>query len=147
MQTFMPYPSFFDTAKVLDNKRLGKQITEARQILTALTVGSGWINHPIVSMWRGYEEELKHYINTMQYEWQFKRGFNYNDLMLRANPTWENVPVWFRDEVFRSHRANLVKKDPEYYIPHFGDLPWEPYIWWKPEKGFYHSINGKITTL
>lgn len=33
MQTFLPYPDFAESAKVLDNGRLGKQRLEAKQIL------------------------------------------------------------------------------------------------------------------
>lgn len=33
MQTFLPFPDFARSAKVLDNKRLGKQRIEAKQIL------------------------------------------------------------------------------------------------------------------
>ena len=36
MQTFLPYPDFERSAKVLDNKRLGKQRVEVLQILNVL---------------------------------------------------------------------------------------------------------------
>jgi hypothetical protein len=36
MQTFMTHDNYVDTAKALDNKRLGKQRVEAYQILKAL---------------------------------------------------------------------------------------------------------------
>jgi len=39
MQTFLPYPDFVQTSKVLDNKRLGKQRVEALQILQVLAIG------------------------------------------------------------------------------------------------------------
>ena len=39
MQTFLPYKSFVESAKVLDNKRLGKQRVEAYQILKTLLHG------------------------------------------------------------------------------------------------------------
>ena len=38
MQTFLPYPDFAESAKVLDNKRLGKQRVECLQIMKALKV-------------------------------------------------------------------------------------------------------------
>ncbi len=53
MQTFLPYPDFKRSAKVLDYRRLGKQRVEALQILKALQVENyGWRNHPIVKMWK-----------------------------------------------------------------------------------------------
>ena len=61
MQTFLPYPSFEETASILDYRRLGKQRIEAFQIHNIITqphyVGS-WAHHPAVKMWRGYENAL-----------------------------------------------------------------------------------------
>lgn len=49
MQTFLPFPSFIESARVLDNKRLCKQRVECLQILKALHDPSyGWQNHPAV---------------------------------------------------------------------------------------------------
>ena len=36
MQTFLPYESFEDTAKVLDYRRLGKQRVEGMQIINTI---------------------------------------------------------------------------------------------------------------
>ena len=69
MQTFLPYASFEDVARTLDRKRLGKQRVEGMQILNVLAKPPGytgaWANHPAVKMWRGYENALKQYVNTM----------------------------------------------------------------------------------
>jgi hypothetical protein len=62
MQTFLPYKDFKKSAKVLDNKRLGKQRVEAFQILNILlgrTKTKGWRNHPAVLMWKGHSNALK----------------------------------------------------------------------------------------
>ena len=37
MQTFLPYPSFEETASILDYRRLGKQRVEGFQILNIIT--------------------------------------------------------------------------------------------------------------
>ena len=43
MQTFLPYPDFIASARVLDSKRLGKQRVEALQVLRGLIrPGYGW---------------------------------------------------------------------------------------------------------
>lgn len=56
MQTFLPYPDFAQSAKVLDRQRLGKQRLEVLDIINALLcIKQGWKNHPIVKAWRGYE--------------------------------------------------------------------------------------------
>lgn len=39
MQTFLPYPQFWESARVLDRQRLGKQRVEALQILKVLQQG------------------------------------------------------------------------------------------------------------
>ena len=59
MQTFLPYESFAESAKVLDWRRLGKQRVEGMQIIKAITGEKrldgkpykGWINHPASVMW------------------------------------------------------------------------------------------------
>jgi len=68
MQTFLPYASFEETASILDWRRLGKQRVEGLQIINILTmpdyVGS-WRNHPSVKMWRGFENALPLYGNSI----------------------------------------------------------------------------------
>src|ERR671916_568603 len=62
MQTFLPYPDFLDSARALDQKRLGKQRVETIQVLRGLVQpGYGWRHHPAVKMWSGYEEALVRY--------------------------------------------------------------------------------------
>ena len=83
MQTFLPYKSFEKTAECLDYRRLGKQRVEALQIFNALTgvptksgkSYTGWLNHPAVIMWKGYEEALLLYKNKMIEE-RILRGYN-----------------------------------------------------------------------
>ncbi len=62
MQTFLPHPDFEQSARSLDQKRLGKQRVECIQVVRGLTWEKyGWKNHPAVKMWRGYEEALGRY--------------------------------------------------------------------------------------
>ena len=66
MQTFLPHINYLKVARVLDNKRLNKQILEGYQILNTLSGRStGWIHHPAVKMWRGAENELWMYVRSM----------------------------------------------------------------------------------
>ena len=59
VNTFLPYPDFVKSAKILDYKRLGKQRVEAWQILRALRGETkGWRNHPATNLWRGHEKAL-----------------------------------------------------------------------------------------
>jgi hypothetical protein len=132
MQTFLPYKSYFLSAKCLDWRRLGKQRVEAYQILNVLlarTGKDGWKNHPAVKMWRGYESSLALYFNTIVEEWIF-RGYNNN---MKFEPVEFEIidPPWLGDErLHSSHRANLLRKDFTYYRK-FGwrEEPAEGYFW------------------
>ena len=130
MQTFLPYPDFERSAITLDWRRLGKQRVEAKQILNALKRQSGgWVNHPAVLMWRGYDEALKLYANAMILEWE-ERGYN-NNMELYLATTDITYPSWLGNDKFHaSHRSNLLRKDKEYY----GQFGWAepddlPYYW------------------
>jgi hypothetical protein len=143
MQTFMPLPSFADSARCLDYRRLGKQRVECKQLLQALEVPVGgalpekpssWRNHPAAKIWQGFEHSLATYAAVVCREW---RSRGYRDSLL---PQFEDslgslavtdLPQWFGLQEFHAaHRSNLLRKLPEHYSQ-FGwaesrDLP---YIW------------------
>jgi hypothetical protein len=140
MQTFLPYPSFEESARVLDQARLGKQRVEALQVLRAITVPDyGWRHHPAAKMWRGYVPALAKYALAMTDEW-IARGHadSVRAQVLAFAPEVDlltqdelELPPWIGDDaVHLSHRLNLVRKDPVFYGPKFpgvtGDLP---YVW------------------
>jgi hypothetical protein len=140
VQTFLPYASFTESARVLDYKRLGKQRVEVKQILNALDGNSkGWTNHPATNMWRGYEAALALYGVKMCQEW-ILRG--YKDSLLpefqarfaRDHRSLDN-PAWLGDaRLHISHQSNLIRKDPTFYQPIFGDVPSDiPYFWWSQD--------------
>lgn len=130
MQTFLPFKSFYHTAQALDNKRLNKQILECYQILNVLSNDdphAGWRNHPAVKMWRGFEMGLYQYAMVMIEEAN-NRGIktennlrNLDNLNERAYKNWGyGMPFWMDDKkvmarVTTTHKANLYRKDPEYY--------------------------------
>lgn len=142
MQTFLPYSNFARSAAVLDRQRLGKQRVEAKQILTALTEGGGWANHPAVRMWRGFEPALAEYGWWICSEWI---GRGYRDSLLDwfdVRRDWvPALPLWLGDEAFHaSHRSNLLRKLPE----HYGQFGWSeppdlPYVWPTNEKELGHA--------
>jgi hypothetical protein len=146
MQTFLPLPSFRESAKCLDNKRLGKQRVECKQILLCLDVSvgahrpgkRGWRNHPAVLMWSGHEVALLVYGIVMCREWT-ARGFQdnlqaeflaaYNKL--RPTISSNRYPPWFGDPEFHSsHRSSLLRKDLRHYSRFGWDDPiYLPYFW------------------
>ena len=140
MQTFLPLPSFSESARILDNKRLGKQRVECLQILNVLSGKSkknkhgniAWSNHPAVLMWKGYESCLAHYGMTICDEWK-KRGFKdtcYDKIkMFLIGPIF--YPTWIGNDSFHaSHRSNLLRKNKSFYgVYGWTEPPTLPYIW------------------
>ena len=147
MQTFLPHPNFKKTAKVLDYRRLGKQRVEGMQIINAIENPNpqGWKNHPIVIMWTPYTECLKLYTNTIITEW-IERGYNNNMRFYDIKPNMDmiDIPHWLGKEEFHSsHRANLLRKDSEWY----GQFGWlenseSPYVWHDKEGLWYEQYVG-----
>jgi hypothetical protein len=137
MQTFLPYSDYAQSARVLDRQRLGKQRVETLQLLKANldpAASRGWVNHPAAKMWRSYELNLIAYGVAMCDEW-LRRG--YRDtcrdkiLSYADRAAYRGAPAWLGDEAFHaSHRANLLRKDPDFY-GQFGwtENPEDPYIW------------------
>lgn len=130
MQTFLPYPSFLDSARCLDRQRLGKQRVEGYQILrTLLGISEGWRNHPAVKMWCGHEYMLRLYTQTCIDEW-VRRGYT-NNIVLPTITDAGTIPSWLGNkQLHASHRSNLLRKDPIHYSQ-FGwsDNPDAQY-WW-----------------
>lgn len=128
MQTFLPFSDFARSAKCLDMKRLGKQRVEAYQLLKG-----SWPNHPASKMWRGYEYALAEYGIAICLEWI---GRGYKDTCLQKildeqrRFTNTGMPVWFgRGDFHRSHRSNLLRKNPEHYSQYFSEPNDLEYVW------------------
>lgn len=143
MQTFLPYPDFAESARVLDNKRLGKQRVEAYQILLTLDgARKGWANHPAVKMWAGYQTALFVYLQAVCSEWVYRgykdtvlrKGTHYmapEEFMTTRQGGFVTMPPWLGDKEFHAaHRANLLRKD----YGHYAQFGWDedltlPYVW------------------
>lgn len=139
MQTFLPYPSFYDSARCLDRMRLGKQRVESLQILRTLTgQTSGWRNHPAVKMWRGYEPSLTLYGVLVCDEW-LRRGHedtcrakivaecpvDFSNTIITKHPPWLG-----NKEFHASHQSALLRKDPLWYGQYHWTVPNNlPYVW------------------
>jgi len=136
MQIFLPEKSFTESAKVLDQKRLVKQLLEGRQILTVLAGESpsgAWRNHPAVKMFAGHEFTLMNYLAEIRkemsnrgYKWQnnwdviqdtYKRNFKG---VTSKDPEWmQNGITLFK--VNTTHRGRLWQKDPIHYEQYYDD--------------------------
>ena len=143
MMTFRPYADHEQSARVLDDKRLGKQRLEAYQIMGAMMAPltgevGGWTNHPVVQMWGGrpnpyidhacgelHLRDLLEYYYAIRNEWR-RRGFKHQmeykvlPFVFMASHTL-NLPViakhplpWEKPQEAR-HKLILYRKDPEFY--------------------------------
>ena len=132
MQTFLPYPDFKESVRVLDYRRLGKQRVETFQVLNILldrTPSKGWRNHPVTLMWSGYEAALQLYQNYTIEEW-INRGYKNTMQLEIIDAELILMPPWFGlDRFHRSHRSNLLRKDYEYYSQYFDEPSDLEYYW------------------
>ena len=144
VQTFLPVADFIESARLLDNPRLGKQRVECLQVLRALELPDyGWANHPVVIMWRGRTAGLVVYSLAVVRVWK-ERGFadSTESLIAEFAPDAAAMtqaeaaaagllPSWVGDEELHlSHRSNLLAKDPEFYRSRFPEDPDDlPYRW------------------
>ena len=147
MQTFLPFADFEQSARALDQRRLGKQRVECIQVVRGLTcAGYGWRHHPAVLMWKGYEEALGRYAYSCCEVW-VERGFadtcaatialdlaDFGVGQVRSQPELaaaDALPPWLGDPDFhRSHQSSLLRKDPEHYGLLFPGVPDDlDYVW------------------
>lgn len=150
MQTFLPYLGkaesayayYEECAGLLDQKRLGKQRVENLQIMKALLLGgTGWVNHPAVKMWKGYEWSLLMYQSAICKEWIHQFSFKdtcldktillyFKNTDLSSTADHSDPPWLYNRAMILSHQSNLIRKDPEYYRKKFKGVPNDlPYIW------------------
>lgn len=140
VQTFLPFPFFAESVRVLDRARMGKQRVEALQVLRAITVpGYGWRHHPAAKMWRGYVPALAKYALESADGWiALGHADTVRPQVLAFAPDVDDLaqdelelPPWLGDPDFhRSHQSNLVRKDPAFYGPLFPGVPDDlPYVW------------------
>jgi hypothetical protein len=154
MQVFLPFPDFRQSVACLDRTRLGNQIwREAKTLLNG-----GWANHPAARMWANYKPALVCYMYNGLQELHNKRwiksepfnktvceltdlivnqySFAFDLVEARLLPEY-NPPFIGNEDFHRSHRLNLLFKDPTHYSRFFSDpVPTTKpeYIWPIPEQ-------------
>ena len=153
MQIFLPYSDMTKSLQTLDNKRLGKQRVETYQIISAITRRpkldgtpyKGWLNHPCTVMWKDYVPALQNYLNLSITEW-INRGFKNTMKIEQIDYDKIVLPPFIGNERFHSsHRANLLKKEPEFYSRYnWTENPEDPYVWMDKDGKWYEQHSGKI---
>lgn len=130
MMTLLPSPIFSESARLLDSKRLERQMRDNRKVLRILLRTNDWQEHPVTKMWKGYEWALLNYQRALVSEWR-RRGNADNGALWAAfeifsgtaNRNPNKKPFWLGDaELHLSHQAHLVWEDPWHYAPLFPDV-------------------------
>lgn len=153
MQVFIPSRvSFQECTRVLDSKRLQKQLLEASQLLKVLStkpdssgnLPKGYRNHPAALAWKHNIPALAAYAIACADECS-RRNIKNDVLRERVSAYLETpytLPVWWGDErLHSSHRARLLFKDFQFYQQYgweeaqWGGLPESNYLWvrWKDD--------------
>jgi len=152
MQIFLPLVNddsnpYISTAQILDSKRVFKQVVESSQVINIIeskkTTG-GFVNHPVVNMWRPYLNSLKLYYNTILDECILNRGVNTKMLKFELPELIEHP--WFitYKPLLYSHRRMLQIKDPIYYKNLSFPIEYLSvgYIWIRKNKEFYDTTTN-----
>lgn len=131
----------YETAEVLDVKRLNKQIIENKQIMDAiLGTGKGWFNHPVVKSYKNHFQWL-YYYNLCLF-W-YSRG----DKPMAKKMSEQAMafkPSFHTEEYFNQMKRRLYTKNNQYYSQWAelgeSDCNW---YWFDEENKFIKYINGK----
>lgn len=126
MQTFLPYPNFVESAKCLDDKRLGKQRVECLQILNVLQMGP-------------YQKKLTVPQNGPYGIWESCFITEYEKATARVNPQ-HPFGFIYRRTPWYNHPAVQMWKGFEYRLTCYGIIICEE---WK-ERGFADTCFNKI---
>ena len=101
-----------ETAKVLDTRRLNKQIIECKQILKAIDGETkAWANHPATVQYKFHRRWLFSYMMCLIY---YKEGSQW------AAEQWNNealryTPYWHNDKFITQMKRRLYTKDNNHY--------------------------------
>ena len=102
----------YETAEILDVKRLNKQIIENKQIMDAiLGRGKGWFNHPVVKSYKNHFHWL-YYYNLCLF-W-YSRGDKPMAKKM-SDKAMAFKPNFHTEEYFNQMKRRLFEKDEEYY--------------------------------
>lgn len=131
MQTFLPFPSFKDSIKVIDNKRLWKQYLEAKQLISIIERKEyneanniiekiGYVNHPAVKMWIKHCNALKLYCNYCLIEHCNRKHEKVDKEKLYRLKEKAIFPWWIGNKFFHlTHKSRMLHKNLEFYSEQF----------------------------
>lgn len=111
MNVFIPYAVPVRVARVLDARRLNKQIIECDWLLNAKE-GDRVFKHPAVQMWQQDKEWVDLYRAALlaYRDGDIRLSIELSNQAVRIQPDF----FWF-NPLFQQHRSRLYTKDPEHY--------------------------------
>lgn len=125
MNSFVPFDSFADSARYLDNLRLTKQVSECGQMLRVIenwTPRRAWAKHPAVLMWVQWPDAFAHYMWVCEQE-RLRRNMNPHKEWHDRHVAWHamigepfEMPDWWGGAIHGSHLMILNAKWSR--IPH-----------------------------
>ena len=74
-------------------------------------ITSGWVMNPAVSMWLGFEETLKLYINAHIQAWK-ERGYR-NTMSTYNLVSCSTHPAWIGEDIFTNFKSTLIEREIE----------------------------------
>ena len=129
----------FETAQVLDSRRLNKQIVECQQILDALDGKTAWSNHPCTLQYRGHEKWLMNYRACLL---RYKCG---EVMRAKISSQWCGIygtPSFHTQEYFDQMKRRLYTKDNNHYAQ-WASLGTTEVNWYFVNGEWRYYKNGK----
>ena len=146
MITWTPYPNLRLSAHVLSPHTLGRQITQALQLLRAATgasVGTSTLYSPAYDLWRDTPAALMVYIDGLIHESELRgcsqglprpssaEGRRVYDIPKTWRRETAQMPDWLGvEKLHASHRACLTAQDAEWYAQFAWDEPPRYDVFW-----------------
>jgi len=101
--------------KIISSDKWENYILPGETLIT-----TGFMNHPAVIMWLGYEEALKDYINAHIEVW-ISRGYNNTMATYSVSSKYDRPPWTYSDSVIADFRASLLhreieRREPAWYM-------------------------------
>lgn len=137
VNTFLPFADFAKSAKVLDGKRLNKQVTEAKQIIeiivklqdqTKTNRKIAWSGHPAVLMWKDHLDLLKYYHNCMIDEC-VQRGYKEREKYLINSNSVNSNSINNTNRATCTNRINTNQPSSQSAFQSPWWLGFEPFHW------------------
>lgn len=138
MQIFLIDKSPIETAKILDRKRLNKQVLECDWMITA-TDGSRVTKHPIYKMYKDHMQWVIYYRNCLR---------DYRDGDMELAEKWSMLadkitPEFLCQEYFDNFKKRLYTKDPEFYSQFGSEYGKTENNWYYFDGAWHLYQNGK----